>query len=76
MSDVVIPLFCPWLGISLRRNQGHVGDDSPTLDRLVPKRGYVKGNVIVISALANRIKNSGAVEQIRAVADGLQAALS
>jgi hypothetical protein len=30
--------------------------DSPTLDRVIPVLGYVPGNVIIISWLANTIK--------------------
>lgn len=42
---------------------------SPTLDRLVPDLGYVPGNVLVVSELANSIKSDATPAQIRAVAD-------
>lgn len=42
-------------------------DGSPTLDRIVPEKGYVKGNVAVISHKANRIKNNGSLEELEAV---------
>ena len=47
-------------------------DNSPTLDRIIPERGYVKGNVVVISALANRIKTNANVRQIELVAEWLR----
>lgn len=59
-EDFSIPKVCPVLGSEMQRNLGgkHLSDASPTLDRIIPDRGYVPGNVIVISALANKIKNS------------------
>lgn len=67
----MIPTRCPVLGIPLShgtgRNGSHAG--SPTLDRLVPAFGYVPGNVLVVSSLANSIKSDGTPDQIRRVAD-------
>lgn len=31
----------------------------PSIDRIVPELGYVKGNVAVISMKANRLKSNG-----------------
>jgi hypothetical protein len=67
LADVVIPKYCPVLGIELKRSKGTVGDASPTLDRFVPALGYVPGNVAVISMLANRIKTNATSEQIELV---------
>lgn len=68
-EDIVIPTVCPVLGIELRSNIGGktARENSPTLDRIHPKIGYIKGNIIVISALANRIKSSANHRQILAV---------
>lgn len=68
-QDIVIPERCPVLGMPLRRNRGQSGDDSPTLDRIDPRRGYVPGNVQVISHLANRIKSNGTAAQVMAVGE-------
>lgn len=46
--------------------------DSPTLDKIKPELGYVKGNVAVISAKANAIKSSATADEIQAVADWLR----
>jgi hypothetical protein len=67
-EDFEIPAYCPILGmelISRRRLQ----DCSPSLDRIDNSKGYVKGNVIVVSLKANRIKSNATVEEIRKVAD-------
>jgi hypothetical protein len=44
------------------------GDASPELDRIVPSLGYVKGNVLVVSRRANRIKTDATVEELQQVA--------
>jgi hypothetical protein len=40
---------------------------SPALDRIIPDLGYVKGNVVYISARANRIKYDATAEELRLV---------
>lgn len=49
--------------------------ESPTIDRLYPERGYVKDNVIVISAKANAIKSNATADEIQRVADWLRSLL-
>ena len=46
----------------------------PSLDRLVPDKGYVPGNVIWISQRANQMKNDGTSEELFKVAEWLQQA--
>jgi hypothetical protein len=62
------------LGIPLFINKGHKGShaNSPTLDRLVPSKGYVKGNVVVMSARANFIKQDAGSEEVGKVAEWLR----
>jgi hypothetical protein len=63
VQSIVIPPICPVLGIPIvlgaRRS-----DNSPSLDRLVPEKGYVPGNVRVISDKANRIKGDRSISQL------------
>lgn len=66
LDDIQIPATCPALGIRLIA--GSSGSRSPTLDRIIPSLGYTKGNVVVISALANAIKSSGTPLEILKVA--------
>ena len=53
---------CPILDIELNwynpQNEGGRAEDTPALDRIDPKEGYVKGNVRFISTLANMMKSS------------------
>jgi len=44
---------------------------SPSLDRIIPGSGYVKGNVEIISMKANLIKSSAASRDLYRVADRL-----
>ncbi len=57
-TDIVIPETCPYLGIPLIRAVRNRSDNSPTLDKIIPERGYVRGNVIVVSNRANRAKSN------------------
>lgn len=68
MTDVTVPQYCPILGLELQPGVGRTHDASPTLDRIVPERGYVPGNVVVISMRANRLKSDAAVDELRRIA--------
>lgn len=65
VEDIVIPEYCPYLSVKLSR-QCLVGrlDNKASIDRIDPTKGYIKGNVQVISNLANRMKNSATKEQL------------
>lgn len=70
-GDICIPEFCPVLGVRIERNvSGKTGAraSSPTLDRVRPELGYVRGNVQVISSKANRIKQNATAAELMAVA--------
>ena len=53
--------ICPIFKIKFER--GNL-DQSPSLDRIIPKLGYVKGNVQIMSHKANRIKNNATFEEL------------
>lgn len=40
---------------------------SPSLDRIRPELGYVKGNLVVVSMKANRMKNDGNLEDLKRI---------
>lgn len=67
-EDVEMPAVCPVLGIPLQKGDGKYCEGSPTLDRMDPSRGYVRGNVAVISFRANRLKNNGTAEEHERIA--------
>jgi len=71
-NDFVIPDTCPALGIPLKISNKRGGtDNSPSLDRVEPRLGYVKENVVVISGKANRIKSNCAPDEIILVGNWL-----
>jgi hypothetical protein len=41
--------------------------NSPTIDRIDPRLGYVPGNVHVVSHRANRIKNNATLEEFEKI---------
>ena len=50
---------CPVLGIRLRRNFGGKWKwNSPSVDRVRPKRGYTVGNIAIVSNWVNRLKGN------------------
>lgn len=65
-EDIVIPEYCPILKIPIVYHSGSSGGkiNSPALDRIDNSKGYVKGNVIVISHLANMMKSCANKEQL------------
>lgn len=73
LEDIQIPTVCPVLGIPLKLGvrKGSPPEDwyaIPTLDRIDNDRGYVKGNVRVISWRANTLKRNATPEELRRLA--------
>lgn len=64
VSDIHVPETCPVLGIRLATGVSGFTDASPSLDRLIPSLGYIKGNVRVISMRANAIKRDATAEEL------------
>ena len=63
-----IPKYCPVLGIEIKSNTTNAPlDSSPSLDRIDSSKGYIKGNVRIISNRANRIKSDATIEELRKV---------
>lgn len=75
LSDITVPDKCPVLGIALYSNRGkgtRQSDNSPTLDRVDNSKGYIKGNVQVISWKANQLKSNGTLDEFRALVKWLE----
>lgn len=73
-SDLTIPERCPLLEIPLQVHTGRVQPNSPSVDRIVPALGYVKGNVWVISHRANLLKNDATLEELELLVKNLRQA--
>ena len=59
------PQVCTVLGIKLDWGMNGLTDNSPSLDRDNNKLGYIKGNVMIMSNLANKMKSSATPEQLK-----------
>lgn len=64
IEDFEIPEICPVLGIKLSFSSGKASDASPSLDKIIPSKGYVKGNIAMMSMRANRIKHDSSIDEI------------
>lgn len=67
--DIEWNTVCPIFGVEIDWFAEKANPFSPSYDRVDPKLGYVKGNVIIISLRANVIKNNGTAEEHRLIAD-------
>jgi len=65
VADITIPKTCPIMGTKLAVNTGKPRGNSPSLDKFEPEKGYVKGNVWVISYRANAFKSDFTVAQLK-----------
>jgi hypothetical protein len=61
----IAPKECPILGIKLKRGAGRLQSTSPSVDKIVPSKGYVRGNMQIMSHLANRMKNDATPKQLK-----------
>jgi hypothetical protein len=72
---VPLPVHCPvFPDIELvYMNRMKSRANSASLDRIDPTKGYVFGNVCIISDRANRIKYNGTLAEMRALVDYMEA---
>lgn len=64
VEDISIPEVCPVLQIPLIKGDP---DATPSIDRIIPDLGYVKGNVRIISNRANMLKNNATLEELQLI---------
>jgi hypothetical protein len=60
LKDIHIPNKCPILKVPLVCSTRY----SPSIDRIYPDKGYVKGNIAVISTLANSMKANATPDEL------------
>ena len=68
LDDIQIGERCPILDTPFKVGLDN-WQNSPSLDRIDNTRGYEPDNVIVVSMMANSIKNQATPTQIKKVAD-------
>ena len=66
-QDISMPKECPILGIPLFMGGLH-NPNSPSIDRIDNEKGYVSGNVHVVSYRANVLKKDATPQELRLLA--------
>lgn len=66
LEDIKVPKYCPMLGILLKIESSRKGS-GPSIDRIIPKLGYTKENIVVISDRANRIKCDATLNELKKI---------
>jgi hypothetical protein len=64
ISDIVIPEICPILEVPFILGTKGNYSYTPSLDRIDNSKGYIKGNIMVISQKANSMKNNATWDEI------------
>ena len=73
LDDIVIPERCPLLGIKIESTEFRNSPNNPSLDKIIPTKGYTKGNVWVISNRANTLKNDATLTELKTLVENLEA---
>lgn len=76
LQDIVITKHCPLLGIELiyrdfEQPSNFNSNSWATVDRFDNTKGYIPGNVWIISRLANNMKNSASLTQLEFFAQSM-----
>lgn len=72
-SDIIVPLVCPVFGTPFKpqsdsQRSYFSRSMAMSLDRIVPAKGYVKDNVIVVSCRANSLKSDATPAELISLA--------
>lgn len=62
LKDLVLPEKCPVLGIPIGPLLGKTNGAS--IDRIDNSKGYVKGNVVIVSRRANTLKGNASIDEL------------
>jgi len=76
-TDYLVEIFpkdfiCPVLGTKMIWGGDKRKRNSPSVDKIFPDKGYIKGNVAIISERANSIKTDASLEEIKKLTSWLE----
>lgn len=63
-TDILVPDECPVFKQPIRKSKGKANEFSPSLDRIDNSKGYIKGNIQVISNKANAMKGNSTIPEL------------
>lgn len=63
-QDLIIPKYCPILGIPMITEVGPRLDGYPTVDRIHNDKGYTINNIQIISWRANNLKGAASLDEM------------
>ena len=68
-DDIEIPTHCPVLGVKLTEPGTNSKDNpyGPSVHRIDSSKGYVKGNVMVVSWRANDLLKDGSLDEFKMI---------
>lgn len=75
-SDIILPKRCPLLEIQMQTHDFKAAGNSYSIDRIDSTKGYIKGNVWVISKRANTLKNNATIEELELLVKNLRKRLT
>jgi len=64
LEDITIPEKCPVFGFDLKREDKQTWMCAPSVDRIDSSKGYIKGNVTVVSRRANILKRDATIGEL------------
>ena len=71
-TDIILPELCPILKVPFVKGTKGNYNYTYSLDRIDNSKGYIKGNVKVISQLANTMKNCASKEELIAFSENIK----
>jgi len=64
LSDIIIPEYCPILKVKLNHGERSNYRYTPSIDRIDNNKGYIKGNIRIISMQANKMKSDSTNKEL------------
>ena len=64
LDDIVIPEYCPVLGIKLDVGDRKKHGNAPSIDRIDNAKGYIKENIMIVSNRVNMLKNDATIDEL------------